>query len=228
MKVKAAEGVLGLMGAASMAGNVVATWGHPTDMVIGAAFPVLIGLAEWLAHDKRANGRLVRLAIFFATAAAMIWSFTHLASLVDGTWMRWLIPCTIDILFITAMQMVLSGQKKEPAPAVETVERVVEKIVEVQVPVYVEREPAPAPIHVEAQVEETETVTETRQVTRTRRQSASMTAEQRERVLELIAANREAIAAGTRGVAAEIMRKVELDGHTNVITRMPEWKAIAG
>lgn len=224
MKIKAAEGVLFSMGAASMTGNVVATWGNPKEMIIGGAFPLAIALAEWLAHDPRAKGWMIKAGIAFVTVAAIVWSFTHLAELVSGTWMRWLIPCTIDVLFVISMQMVLSGHKARSEPAPEVVERVVEveKVVYVEVPAAPVPAPAPEVLHVEAEVQEAVTETETETVTRTRTvtsgRRSSLTIEQREQIVELGLAGHK---------PAEILRKLGIEGkQTNFITRSPEWSRV--
>jgi len=228
------------MGANAWYGAIEWERGGLSLILAGVWMPVAIVMLERIMHAlslSKGQTYAFRIGLALVAAMCMYYSMSHLAHVatpeeatlkekIDG----WIVAVSVDVVMVLSGLALMLSKHKKAAPAAEIVERVVEKIVEVQVPVYIEREPASAPIHVEAQMEETETetVTETRQVTRTRRQSASMTAEQRERVLELIAANREAIAAGTRGVATEIMRKVELPGHPNVVTRMPEWKAIVG
>lgn len=199
-------------------------------IVVGVWMPVILALLERVLHASSA-GRWFKVALGFVAFCAMAYSMSHLAHLATpasaNLWEHvsaWLFAITVDVAMVLAGWALL--KKIEPQVTEKIVERTVEKIVEVevQVPVYIERPVAAPEVTVHAEVEETETVTETRSVTRTRR--AGMTAEQHGQVLELIALKREEIAAGTRGVAAEIMGKVGLTGHPNQITRLPEWKAI--
>lgn len=197
-------------------------------IVVGVWMPVILALLERVLHASSA-GRWFKVALGFVAFCAMAYSMSHLAHLATpagaNLWEHvsaWLFAITVDVAMVLAGWALL--KKIEPQVTEKIVERIVEKIVEVQVPVYIERPVAAPEVAVHAEVEETEIVTETRSVTRTRR--AGMTAEQHGQVLELISLKREEIAAGTRGVAAEIMGKVGLSGHPNQITRLPEWKAI--
>jgi hypothetical protein len=156
----------------------------------------------------------------------------HLATPIEANrWEHvsaWLFAITVDVAMVLAGWALMNNLTPAPVEP-QVIERIVEVPVEVEKIVYVER-PAVTSVtagFVEAEtVEETETVTRTRTVTSGRR--SALTAEQHERVIELIDLKREEIASGVKGVAAEIMRKVELSGHTNVVTRLPEWKAIKG
>ena len=198
-------------------------------IVVGVWMPVILALLERVLHASNA-GRAFKIALVFVAICAMAYSMSHLAHLATpagaNRWEHvsaWLFAITVDVAMVLAGWALL--KKIEPV--------VTEKVVEVQVPVevekivYVEVPSAPVPaavVEAHAEIEETETVTETRSITRTRR--AAMTAEQRGQVLELIALKRDEIAAGKRGVAVEIMKKVGLEGHPNKITTLPEWKEI--
>lgn len=202
-------------------------------IIAGVWMPIAIVLLERIIHATKL-GWWFGAGIGIVAALCIYFSMSHLAYLstptdpsfkeiVDG----WIFAVSVDIVMILS-GIALAVSRHRNVPAAEVVE--VEKIVEVQVPVEVEKivyVEVPAAKEV-AEVEETETVTETRSVTRTRRAGipSGMTAEQHVQVLELIAAHRHEIETGVRGVAAEIMRKVEITGHTNIITRLPEWKAI--
>jgi hypothetical protein len=196
-------------------------------IVVGVWMPVILALLERVLHASRA-GRFFKFMLGLVAVCAMAYSMSHLAHLATpegaNLWEHisaWLFAITVDVAMVLAGWALMNNLTPAPVEP-QVVERVVEVPVEVEKIVYVER---PA-LHVESTVEETETITETREVTRTRR--SALTAEQHERVIELIDLKREEIASGVKGVAAEIMRKVELSGHTNVVTRLPEWKAIKG
>jgi hypothetical protein len=176
----------------SVAGNVAATWGHPQDAIIGGLFPVLLVLAERVLHAAGRAPWWVRILIGAVAAACMIWSAVHLAGLVSGTWMRWLIPVAVDALLLLAGLLIVRHSSRREAPVLSVREvsgRVGEALGEAldlavspdagrygSLPVGQEAPlPAPSPVVVvqEAPRETTveETVTETR--TTTRRVSSS-------------------------------------------------------
>ncbi len=198
-------------------------------IVAGVWMPISIVLLERMLHAMPRLGRAVTvfawLAISLVAAACMYYSMSHLAHLAtpidpstkeiaDG----WIFAASVDIvMLLSGVFLALARRAQTPEPQV--VEKIVERVVEVEKLVYVEVPAKQEPIRVEAhveEVEETETITETRQVTRTARR-ASLTAEQRGQVYEL----------GIKGFKpVDIMRKLAIEGHPNKITRTDEWARV--
>ena len=215
--------------------------GGPALILAGVWMPVAIVLLERIMHaldlSKGATYGF-RLGLFVVAAFCMYYSMSHLAHVAtpatpspkerfDG----WIVAISVDVVMVLSGLALMMTKHRTMQPATEFVERIVEKIIEVQVPVEVEKfvyieRPA---LRVDAEVQETEveTVTETRQVTRTSSRKAAMTVEQHAQILEIIGQRQGEIIEGSLK-ASEIMAKVGLDGHPNKITRLPEWKAIKG
>lgn len=123
----------------SVAGNVAATWGHLQDAVIGGLFPVLLVLAERVLHAAGRAPWWVRILIGAVAVACMVWSANHLAHLVSGTWMRWLIPVAVDALLLLTGLLIVSHSSSSlrEAPVVsvrEALERVAGEVETVLLP----------------------------------------------------------------------------------------------